>query len=324
VRTLRRAVYGASPLEMLVFSLSALATAVRLCREERFDGCIALQGIPAAWISMPIRTLFGIPYLIALVGADVPGFLPERFDRLHRLIGWLTRMTWRRATALLANSDSLRAVAERTAHRIGRHVDTVLYGVDTELHRPPAAPRDDHPVRFLFVGRLSTQKGIRYLIEATTLAHDALRGNAHIVVVGDGEDRAGLEARARTAGLGDVVTFRGWLSREELADCYRDASVFVLPSLDEGRSQAALEAMACGLAVIATAIEGNTGLVDEGVNGFVVPPRDAPALAKALVGMLELGPRRLAEMRDASRTRVARFSWRDTADRYVRYLEAGR
>jgi glycosyltransferase involved in cell wall biosynthesis len=127
--------------------------------------------------------------------------------------------------------------------------------------------------------------------------------------------------RVRAGGLDDVVTFRGWLSREDLAVCYGEASVFVLSSLDEGRSQAALEAMACGLAMIATDIEGNAGMVDEGVSGYIVPPRDAAALAKALVTMTEMGPRKLAAMRAASRVRVAQFSWGAAADRYVRYFE---
>jgi glycosyltransferase involved in cell wall biosynthesis len=319
VGPLRREVYGASPIEMVTFSLVALAAAARACRAERFDGCIAIQGIPAAWVALPLAWIFRVPYVVGLVGADVPGFLPERFDRLHRAIGWLTRRTWRRAAAVVANSASLRRLAEQTARPLGIRVHTVLYGADTDVHRPPATPRPEDRVRFLFVGRLSTQKGISYLVEAIALAHDALRGRAAIVVVG--EDYSPLQERMRAHALDDVVTFRGWLSREDLAECYAEASVFILPSLDEGRSQAALEAMACGLAMIATDIEGNAGMVEEGVNGFVVPPRDAAALAKALVAMIDRGPRQLALMREASRARVARFSWNAAAERYVHYLE---
>jgi glycosyltransferase involved in cell wall biosynthesis len=324
VRTVRRAVYGASPVELVAFALAALSRAVRLCRRQRFDGCVAIQGIPAAWVAWPLRRLFGVPYVVALVGADVPGFLPERFDRLHRIVGPLTRRTWRRAAAVTANSESLRALAERTARPLGVAVATVLYGVDTDVHRPADTGRDLWPVRLLFVGRLSTQKGAGYLVDAVERAHDALRGRATLDIVGDGEERAALEARVRAARLDDVVRFRGWLAREELARCYREASVFVLPSLDEGRSQAVLEAMACGLAIVATTIDGNAGLVEPGVNGLAVPPRSAGALADALVTLVALGPSKLAAMGDASRARMVAASWDEAAGGYVRRLEAAR
>ena len=309
---------------MVVFTVAALASAIRLCRRERFEGCLVIQGIPGAWVAMPLSSWFGMPYVVALVGADVPGFLPERFDRLHGRVAWLTRLTWRRAAGVAANSESLRALAERTAAPLGVVVDMVLYGADTTVFQPPATPRPDDVVRFLFVGRLSTQKGIRFLLEATARAANELRGRATIVVVGDGEDRDAVEARAREERLEGVIDFRGWLSREDLAKCYAEASVFVLPSLDEGRSQAALEAMASGLAVVATDIVGNAGLVEEGVNGVLVPPRDAAALAAALTTMVHLGPAKLAAMGDASRVRIGRFSWDGAAAHYLRSLEAAR
>jgi glycosyltransferase involved in cell wall biosynthesis len=324
VRTLRRTAYGATPIELLAFTLAAVWLGARLCRTSRFDACVAIQGIPAAWVAWPLGWLFKMPYLVALVGADVPGFLPERFDRLHRVVAPLTRRTWRRAAAVAANSDSLRTLAERTARPLGITVETILYGVDTDVHRPPDGGREAWPVRFLFVGRLSTQKGPGYLVDAVARAHERLQGRAIVVMVGDGEEREALEARVRAERLDDVISFRGWLSREDLARGYREASVFVLPSLDEGRSQAALEAMACGLAVVATAIEGNAGLVEAGVNGFVVPPRDAAALADALATVVDLGPAKLVAMGDASRARVVASSWRDVAASYVRRLEAAR
>ena len=323
-RTPRRAMYGASPPELIAFTLAALWVGIRLCRRERFDGCVAIQGIPAAWVAWPLGWLFRFPYVVALVGADVPGFLPERFDRLHRVVRPLTRRTWRRAAAVTANSESLRALAERTARPLGVPIDTVFYGADTELHRPSESGRDAWPVRFLFVGRLSTQKGPSYLVEAVARAHERLQGRATVVIVGDGEEREALETRVRAEKLDDVVSFRGWLSREDLARCYRESSVFVLPSLDEGRSQAVLEAMACGLAIIATSIEANAGLVESGVNGLAVPPRDAGALADALATAVDLGPSKVMAMGDASRARAVASSWEDATRTYVRRLEAAR
>jgi hypothetical protein len=109
---------------------------------------------------------------------------------------------------------------------------------------------------------------------------------ATLLMAGDGEvERA--RAAVAAAGVGDTVEVRSWLSAEQVQEELRTAHVLVLPSLDEGQPMAILEAMAHGLCVVATDVGGIPDLVEDGVSGLLVPPKDVDALAAALGKVVE-------------------------------------
>lgn len=140
--------------------------------------------------------------------------------------------------------------------------------------------------RFLFVGYLGAHKGIRVLLDA--LAKLARRDDWSLAIAGDGELRAALEERARTLGLGDRVRFLGALDHGEIERAYAAADAMILPSLwPENQPVSILEAMASGLAVVASAIGGIPELVEDGVTGLLFPPGDAVALADRLAHLLD-------------------------------------
>ncbi|WP_224268032.1 glycosyltransferase [Haloprofundus salinisoli] len=135
----------------------------------------------------------------------------------------------------------------------------------------------------LFVGRLSYYKGVQYLVDA------AVDVDADIGIVGDGDLRAELEARARDRGVTDRLTFFGRVSDEQLAALYRQADVFVLPSVEpsEAFGIVQLEAMARGVPVINTNLStGVPWVSQDGETGLTVPPRDSDALADAVKRLL--------------------------------------
>ena len=122
------------------------------------------------------------------------------------------------------------------------------------------------------------------------------------MIWGEGPLRPDLEGLVRTLGLGGVVEFRGSTSHPEAA--LRDLDIFVLPSLSEACSNGLLEAMAIGLAVVATRVGGNPSLVEDEVTGLLVPPQDPPALAKAIIRLIEepeLAPELAGRARDRAR-----------------------
>jgi glycosyltransferase involved in cell wall biosynthesis len=143
------------------------------------------------------------------------------------------------------------------------------------------------------VGRLSAQKGHRYLIEAAP-AILARVPQAYIVLVGSGELRPSLEREARRRGVAERVLFAGY--RPGAAALASAFDCLALPSLWEGCPYALLEAMSAGVPAVVTRIPGLEMIVD-GENGLVVPPRDARALAEAIVRLLTDRPlaARLAE-----------------------------
>ena len=139
-------------------------------------------------------------------------------------------------------------------------------------------------------------------------------------IIGDGDQRPALTVGSRALGLAPKITFAGWCDRAAIAERYRQADLFVFPSRDEGMPNVVLEAMASGLPIVATAIAGNEELVREGVNGHLVPPDDAAALAAALARLIEQPDTRRA-MGRASREIVEReYTWARVAACYLDLL----
>jgi glycosyltransferase involved in cell wall biosynthesis len=133
----------------------------------------------------------------------------------------------------------------------------------------------------VFAGRLTAQKGLVTALEAL-----ARVPAARLVLVGDGPDRAALEARARDAGLNGRVEFRGARPRGDVLRALAGAEAALLPSEWENLPHAAIEALAVGTPVVATAVGGVPEIVRDGENGLLVPPRDPAALAAAIERVL--------------------------------------
>lgn len=163
-------------------------------------------------------------------------------------------------------------------------------GVDTRVFRPgldrlAARQALGLPLvgpMFGFVGRLSQEKGLTYLLQA--LQHESL-GSAQAVLVGDGELRSALETEVRDRGLGQRVHFLG--RRRDTVTCYAAMDMLVLPSLVEAFPMVLLEAMACARSVLATRVGEVPRMVSEGLTGHVVAPADAAALVRAMAKVLD-------------------------------------
>ncbi len=165
-------------------------------------------------------------------------------------------------------------------------ITVIPNGVDTTQFRP-ASPEEKNKLRqalglplngtiILYSGRLEQGKGVEILVSAWQALQPAQK--AHLIIVGDGSLRSGLEQQARATST--PVIFFGW--QENVEDFLRASDIFVLPSFGEGMPNSLLEAMACGLLCIATDIGGITELLRDKENGLLVPPRDTAALTAAL------------------------------------------
>ena len=163
-------------------------------------------------------------------------------------------------------------------------VVTCRLGVDGTVFEPRPEPRDGVP-EVLCVGRLAPVKAQYMLIEALRLLRD--RGvAARLRLVGDGPDRALLDAAARRMEVADDVIFDGWRNQDEVRALYRRATLFAMASFAEGIPVVLMEAMAMEIACVATRIMGIPELIEDGVSGLLVPPADAVPLADALERLL--------------------------------------
>jgi starch synthase (maltosyl-transferring) len=238
--------------------------------------------------------------------------------QLHRL---LYQATIHRTSGVIAVSSAVRDALMDQICAAGDRITTIPNGVDVDRFRGPGDHealcrklRIDASSRLvLTVGRLTEQKGHRFLIDAAREVV-AVHPDAHFLLVGEGELRSDLEERARRLDLAERVHFLG--VREDLPFLLASTDLFVMPSLWEGLSIALLEAMAAGRPVVTTAVSGAVEAMVPGETGFVVPPGEAGALAEAIVQLLSDG-HRAGEMGKQARQRVAaRFGAAGQVERY--------
>ena len=150
------------------------------------------------------------------------------------------------------------------------------------LHRELGVPSNTQLVAVF--ARLNELKGIEYFLRAAAGLIERFR-NVRFLIVGDGASRPELERYAERLGLNKHVVFLGF--RLDVPVLLSEISVSVLPTLSEGLSNSLLEAMAASVPVVATRVGGNPEVVQGGVTGLLVPPRDAEALARAIGQFLE-------------------------------------
>jgi len=212
-----------------------------------------------------------------------------------------------------------------------RRLRVIGSGVDVEHFRP--RPKDRAAARqalgigaetplVLFVGNLEPRKQVDVLLRAMASVRQELP-TAALMVVGSGESAGVQDQTARlirlTHDLGlateaDAVRFVGRVEDEQLLDYYAAADVFALPSSSEAQGIVALEAMACSLPVVASAVGGLLGTIDDGRTGFLVPPGDVPALADRLQALLVDEGQRRAIGTTARRAVEREFSWTRTIE----------
>lgn len=225
--------------------------------------------------------------------AIVHGYTAE--DRKVRLFEALDRRAIRHASAVVVVSEGGReqvvaaGVEPARVHLIPNGID--VDAVRTAANEGRARLRAEwglgpEHIALLALGRLSPEKGHRHLLEAVRRLPASELPHLSVLLVGDGPERAALEALAQ----GDPrVRFLGW--RTDPHACLGAADLFVLPSLREGLPLALLEALAVGLPVVATAVGGVPDALQQGALGTLVPPGDAAALGAALRASL-LAPAR--------------------------------
>lgn len=314
IPTLRRFEEKCAAWEMAAFMASACLHLPALARAFKPDAVIAFFGIPCGPGARLLNILSATPYIVSLRGGDVPGFQPYDLARMHRLAGPLIRHVWRKAAAVVPNSQGLAALAR--AFEPGLAYPVIPNGADTTLFYPGESASQPGPVRLFFHGRVVYQKGLDILFEALASLDASLDWRLHIA--GDGPQRPQLEEAAQISGIAPRITFHGWTHRPQLAELMRSMDAYVFCSRDEGMPNAVLEAMACGLPVIATRIAGSEELVREAVTGRLVASESVQELSQALNAMLRCAPEERKAMGVAGRRLVLEeYSWTRTAQRYL-------
>ncbi|MFJ6651910.1 glycosyltransferase [Microbacterium sp. NPDC091313] len=221
--------------------------------------------------------------------------LPPVLDKVFVKLAWDdAQRTFAMTTAVTTPTRKAADFLESTIDI--EHVIPVSCGIDRRNYTPDLTPRDRN--RILFVGRLTTEKGIDVVLRALARLDPSL--DATFDVVGGGDQRRNLEQLAEQLGVADRVTFHGHTSDEDLRALYSRASVFAIASIAELQSIATMEAMASGLPVVAADAVALPHLVHDGENGYLFEPGNVEQLTARLTDVLTASPEERLRMQQAS------------------------
>jgi glycosyltransferase involved in cell wall biosynthesis len=286
-----------------------------VCRARGMDGVIKVFGSNIPTLPL-VRRISGCPMMVTYqYNYSEQTRMSERPGLKRWVAPLLERLALRSADLVLVTAGWLET---RVQHVYGKRTVLLPNWVDLDLARGDEAASARGDSGILFAGRLHWSKGVHVLLDAferLAQRHPA----ASLIIAGEGEERARLEANAARIAPGRVV-FLGRVPHTEVLALMRTAAVFVLPTLTmEGHPKALIEAMACGAACVATDVPGNRDVLEDGRTGCLVPAADAAGLAEILERLLGDPPRRKA-LGDEARAEASAGSFSEIVPREIQVL----
>ena len=299
------------------FDLTRILKLAHLLHKDRIDilHSFLFHANGYAW---PARPLAGGPHLVTSArNCQAIGWLRD----------WVNRLAFQRSDAIVCNGEAVRSFIGRHYRAPAEKCAVIYNGVDLErftpsTESPPSVWRSGNGL-VITVGRLVPQKDLELFLDAAALLTHKQAG-VRFLIVGDGPCRGALERYAARNGLDGQVAFLG--ERADVPELLHTADVVWLTSAWEGLPNLLLEAMACAKPVVTRDVGACREVVCHGVNGYLVPKRDAETFAQYTLGLLT-NPAQASEMGRAGR-KVAeeKFSLstmiRDTAKLYGSLLES--
>jgi len=317
----------AAPFSSLLFyPVSGLAKAAELVSLRSFDVVNTHFAIPTGPLGVAISTLYRIPNVLSVHGADVYDpcrrLAPNRSCLLRAAVGWVLGQ----ATAVVAQSeDMLRRTCQVGGRAVVGKMRLIPIPFDaSEALQTAAAARlsraalglDEHSRYLVAVGRLVARKGFDRLI----MALEHLPEDTKLILVGSGPLRAELEQCARSRGLGDRVLLTGYVDERRKYAYLAASDLYVLSSYHEGFGIVLQEAMAAGLPIVATSCGGQRDLIRDGVNGLLVDSNEPEVLAQAIGRLLGDAALR-ARMGHVNRMKLREYEAAAIAERYLDIFE---
>jgi glycosyltransferase involved in cell wall biosynthesis len=298
--------------EQATYLAAALPYVLRLARRRQYDVNHTHFILPDGVLSMVLRRVTGLPYVITSHGSDVPGYNPHRFRLAHRALAPVWRAVVERSGGIISPSETLEGLV------LEAKPDARTVVIPNGITVGPPRQATTRESKILVVTRMLERKGVQYVLEALA---GGMFGH-EVEIVGDGPYLPTLERLAEELAV--PVRFHGWLDRSspELKRLYETSQIYVFPSEAENFPIVLLEAMRAGTAIITTAGTGCAEVV--GDTALLVPPRDPAAIREAL-SRLTADPELCRQLGEAARARLEEnFTWRAIARRHTAYYAAHR
>jgi len=280
----------------------------RLLRENNYDLAHAFFGFPTGWLCY--RNAGKLPYVISLRGSDVPG-QNARLQLDYKILAPAFRAIWKKASALVACSKGLKERALLFMPSVS--IDVIPNGVELDRFFPAGTEEKSDVLRLLTVGRLSVTKRNEMLIDAIEILHRTAC-KISLTIIGGGKMEQQLRKIVAERDLRDVIKITGRTDSKKMPEVYRQNDIFISASMQEGMSNAMLEAMASGLPIVTTRCEGLAELIDG--NGIIIEKEKIEDIVKAIKKLID-NPELHKQMSTAARKQAEKFDWANVAQSYI-------
>jgi glycosyltransferase involved in cell wall biosynthesis len=263
---------------------------------------------PIIETSLPIITTVHTPMLVDFSYVKITSLYSILSKISAKLVSYSIELK------LVQTSDIVTTVSKSIAQELKKYyVDTdrvvvIGNGVDEEFFVPAQKGIENGNKYIVYAGRIEREKGLFDLIECGKYICDQ-RSDISFLLAGKGRDLEALKKKVKKLGLQDKVIFLGQMGRDQLVRLYQQSTIFAFPSYHEGLPTVLLEAMACGLPIIATNVRGNRDLISPGKNGILVSPRSPKEMADAISMLLNDDEMRKELGKNARKTIEEKFTW---------------
>ena len=308
IPSLRSESFRASFFTMLAYVLSGLWAGLRLIRLDRPDIIHTHFAVPSGALAWMLSVLTGIPYVLTAHLGDVPGGVPEKTGKWFRWLEPFTKPIWKRAKKVVAVSEFTRQLA---LQHYSVDIQVIPNGADV-THLAPSEIKVNTPPRLVFAGRFVYQKNPVAIVQILSQLKDL---NWQCTMLGDGPMFEDVKREIGKADMRERFELPGWVTPEQVLEHFSKSDILFMPSFSEGLPVVGVQALAKGLAIVASRIGGFLDLVDENKNGYLIEVHDQDAFAgilRELISDKDL----LFQFRAASLKKSRDFEIQKIADQY--------
>jgi glycosyltransferase involved in cell wall biosynthesis len=314
ISSLRRETFGASFVTMLAYVLAGLWAGLRLIRLDRPDIIHTHFAVPSGALAWMLSIFTGIPYILTAHLGDVPGGVPEKTGQWFRWIEPFTTPIWERAKKVIAVSEHTRQLA---LQHYSVNIEVIPNGADVK-HLAPTKIKVNTPPRLVFAGRFMPQKNPLVIIQILSQIKDL---DWHCSMLGDGPLLEDVKHEIENMGMSGRFDLPGWVTPDVVLEYFLKSDILFMPSLSEGLPVVGVQALATGLAIVASEIGGFLDLVDNEKNGYLINLQDLPAFARVLHVIIS-NPKTLLRLREASLEKSHEFDIQKVVDQYQSILKS--
>ena len=307
-RSLRMQPYRASFISMALYVLAGLWVGLRFIGSFKPDVIHAHFAVPAGSLAWMLSRMTGIPYVLTVHLGDVPGGVPEKTDEWFRWIYPFTPNIWKNAREIVAVSEFTRQLALK---KYKERIQVVPNGVDLSTLMPDQISLNDPP-RIVFAGRFMEQKNPLQLVRTL---NELKEFKWQCLMIGDGPLMQDVKCAIEELGLKDRFQLTGWIDPQDVLTWFDKSDILFMPSRSEGLPVVGVQALAKGLAIVASRVGGFVDLVDDDKNGYLVREAEASKFSTLLSGLLS-DSKRLLSFRIASLEKARSFELEQIVEEY--------